>query len=134
MQIEKSLSLTDEIYLMGDINVDLKHGISTNTAWKHIVELHDLQQLIKEHTRVTAHSDTLIDHLYVSSSDKVTDISVPSIAISDHYPICFTRSTSKINFKRQSHKPIQYRYYKKFNEERFLTDLSGSLNSVNLSN
>ena len=73
-------------------------------------------------------------HLYVSTSDKVTDISVPSIAISDHYPICFTRSTSKINFKRQSHKSIQYRCYKKFNEERFLTDLSESLNSVNLSN
>ena len=134
MQIEKSLSLTDEIYLMGDINVDLKNGILTNTAWKHIVELHDLQQLIEEHTRVTAHSETLIDHLYVSTSDKVTDISVPSIAISDHYPICFTRSTSKINFKRQSHKSIQYRCYKKFNEERFLTDLFESLNSVNLSN
>ena len=132
MQIEKSLSLTDEINLMGDINVDLKNGILTNTAWKHIVELHDLQQLIEEHTRVTAHSETLIDHLYVSTSDKVTDISVPSIAISDHYPICFTRSTSKINFKRQSHKSIKYRCYKKFNEERFLTDLSESLNSVNL--
>ena len=101
MQIEKSLSLTDEIYLMGDINVDLKNGILTNTSWKHIVELHDLQQLIEEHTRVTAHSETLIDHLYVSTSDKVTDISVPSLAISDHYLICFTRSTTKIIYKRQ---------------------------------
>ena len=47
---------------------------------------------------------------------------------------CFTHSTSKINYKRQSHKSIQYRCYKKLNEERFLTDLSESLKSVNLSN
>ena len=70
----------------------------------------------------------------ISDPGLVTDISVPSIAISDHYPVCFTRSTSKINYKRQSHKSIQYRCYKKFNKERFLTDLSESLNSVNLSN
>ena len=87
MQIEKSFSLTDEI----------KNGILTNIDWKHIVELQDLQQLIEEHARVTARSETLIDHLYVSTSDIVTDISIPSTAIGDHYPICFTRSTSKIN-------------------------------------
>lgn len=79
MLTENALSHTDEIYLMEDINVDLKNGILTNTAWKHIVELHDLQQLLEENTRVTAHSETLIDNLYASSSDKVTDRSVPSI-------------------------------------------------------
>ena len=70
----------------------------------------------------------------ISDRGLITDISVPSIAISDHYLVCFTRSMSKINYKRQSHKSIQYRCYKKFNKERFLTDLSESLNSVNLSN
>ena len=58
---------------MGDFNVDIKGGIIVNDIWKHIVEIQDLQQLIRKSTRVTAHSETLIDHLYVTNSDNVTE-------------------------------------------------------------
>lgn len=61
------------------------------------------------------------------------DLSVPCISISDHYPICFTRSTSKTQFKRQDHKSIPYRYYKKFCEEDFPIELSEGINSINVS-
>ena len=96
-QIDKSHAITDEIYIMGDINVnvDIQNATLTCIKRKHITELHDLHQLIQEPTRITAHSATLIDHLYVTTPENVTESFVPKIAVSDHYPICFTRSTAK---------------------------------------
>lgn len=119
MQIERSLEVTDEIYIMGDLNVNVQNETLMSTKWKHVIELHDLHQLINESTRITAHSETLLDHLYVSRPEKVTEVSVPKIAISDHYPICFTRSTSKRQFKSYDHKEIQYHCFKQFQEENF---------------
>ena len=75
-QMEKALSISVEVYIMGDINIDCKNNDFQNNTWKHIVQLHDLQQLIKTPTRVTAHTETIIDHLYASNSDFVYDVSV----------------------------------------------------------
>ena len=117
---------------MGDISVDVKNGVLTNKTWKNIVELHDLQQLITVPTRVTAHLETIIDHLYTLDPDKVAEVFVPAIAVSDHYPVCFTRSFSKNSYKRQNHNTIQYRCYKKFSEEEFPLDLPQDLNSISI--
>ena len=86
-QIEKSLAVTNEIYLMDDFNIDIKDRNLCNTKWKHVVETNDLHQLIKEPTRITAHSSTIIDHFYTSKPDLVMDLLVPNIAVSDHFPI-----------------------------------------------
>ena len=132
-EIDHAQTISDEIYIAGDMNVDCKHGILSNPKWKHLVELHDLQQVINCPTRIIAHSETLIDHVYVSNTDKLSDISVPSIAISDHYPICFTRTSAKHSVKRQQHKTIQYRCYKKFSEQSFLNELSTALDQLVIS-
>lgn len=131
-EIEKAFSFSDEVYIMGDINIDFKNNELQNSTWKHTIELHDLHQLIETPTRITARSETLIDHLYASNTDLVTDITVPEVAISDHYPICFTRCTSKNQFKRHTHKTIQYRCYTKFNEELFHRDLSHAMDSFDV--
>ena len=99
---------------------------------KHIVEIHDLQQVIDQPTRVTAYSSTLIDHLYVSNTDHLSDVTVPCIAISDHYPICFTRTTFKKTIKRKDHQTIQYRCFKTFSDEIFLRELSNALQTFNV--
>ncbi|MCG8048126.1 MAG: reverse transcriptase domain-containing protein, partial [Candidatus Thiodiazotropha endolucinida] len=132
-QIEKAYALLDEVYIMGDINIDFKDNSLQNNTWKHTVELYDMHQLIKTPTRITAHSETLIDHLYASNTDLVADIAVPSIAVSDHYPICFTRCTTRKQIKRFTHKHIKYRCYSKFDEELFHQDLFLELNSINVS-
>ena len=118
---------------MGDINIDCKNNDFQNNTWKDIVELHDLQQLIKTPTGVTAHTETIIDHLYASNGDFVYDVSIPAIAISDHYPVCFTRSASGKQFKRKAHKTIQYRCFAKFDEEHFHQDLSREMAVINIS-
>ena len=91
----------------------------------------DLYQHIDTPTRVTAHSETIIDHVYTSDAGPLADISVPSIAISDHYPISLTRTTRK--FKRQEHISIQYRSYNNFDEDSFLTDLAEQMDSLAIS-
>ena len=132
-QIERSLSITDEIYIMGDINYDWKNGGPPSSRWKHTVGINDLQQIIDQPTRVTAHSSTTIDRLYASNTDRLSEVIVPCMAISDHYPICFTRSTAKRTIKRQSHQSIQYRCFKKFSDEAFLCKLSDTLNHFRVS-
>ena len=100
------------MYIMGDLNVNIQSNALTCTKWKHVIELHDLHQLIDEPDRITAHSETLIDHLYVSIPEKVTEVFVQKVAINDHYHICFTHCTSKRQFKRHDHKEVQYRSFK----------------------
>ena len=90
-QTEKSLALKNEIYILGDINLVLKDDTYCNTKWKHAVETNDLRQLISKPTRVTAHSETIIDH--ISITEYVKDIFIPSISVTDHYQIQSTRST-----------------------------------------
>ena len=118
---------------MGDFNIDIKDEQLCNTKWKHAMEINDLKQLIKEPTRITANSSTIIDHLYASKPDLVVDLSVPNIAVSDHFPIQFTRVTGKSNIKRNMHTTIQYRSYKAFNEEHFLSDMTDTMTNINIS-
>ena len=129
-QIEAATSNCSEIYLMWDFNVDFYNGTLNNTTWKHVIELNDLNQIINQPTRVTAHSEKIINYIYASHSSNVAETFVPCIAVSDHYPVCFTRTVSKNQLKRGIHKTIQYRCYKNFNEEQFLNNLSETLNNI----
>ena len=77
---------------MGDINIDYKH--CSNSKWANLTQLFDLSQLITEPTRVTDTSSTIIDHVYTTEPGNITESFVPQYAISDHYPVCFTRKTN----------------------------------------
>ena len=87
-------------------------------------------QLVTEPTRVTENSETLIDHVYTNTPENIIDISVPVLAISDHYPVCNTRKLSKSFNKGPVHKFITYRDTKRFNETNFLYDLKNQPWSV----
>ena len=58
---------------------------------------------------------------------------IPTIAVSDRYPIQFTRVRSKSHIKRQQHTTIHYRSLNRFNEEQFLSDMSDNLSSLGIS-
>ena len=53
-------------------------------------------------------------------------------SISDHFTVCFSR---KINNKisKSDHITTSYRSFKNFNEDAFISDLSGDLNSFTVS-
>ncbi|MCG8066696.1 MAG: hypothetical protein JAY84_02445 [Candidatus Thiodiazotropha taylori] len=124
IQVEKATSLTDEIYFLGDFNINLLSNENQNRVFSHSLEAFDLSQLVKEATRVTAHSATLIDHVYTSQPEKVSECFVPNLALSDHYPICFTRKTTKTQSTKRKHSSIKYRSFTKFDDAKFLDELN----------
>ena len=73
---------------------------------------------------MTAHSATLIDQVYTNHHDKITECFVPKIALSDHYPVCFTRHTSQLQNKKRNHNSIKYRSFTIFDNFAFLEDLN----------
>ena len=67
--------------------------------------------------------DTLIDHIYVSHPGNVKACKVSTIALSDHYPVCFVRHLRANYDRKHGHTTIKYRSYKNFDEKAFLADL-----------
>ena len=89
-------------------------------------QLFDLTQLVSTPTRVTQTSSTIIDHIYTSNPENITETFVSYYAISDHFPVCFS---TKVNAKisKPDHITTSYRCFKTFDENLFLTDLSSCL-------
>jgi hypothetical protein len=72
---------------------------------------------------VTKDSKTLIDHIYITNLEILQESHVVQYSVSDHYPVCMTRS-EQISVKKDTHISIVYRNYKKIVESEFLKDLS----------
>ena len=81
-----------------------KKGNFSCQKLKHVIELNHLHQVINKQTRITAHSETVIDHVNITTPENAADIFVPSIAVSDHYPTCFTSIISKKKRKKKKKK------------------------------
>ena len=125
---EKELSIAKttglEFRLIGDFNIDMLS--CSNSKWLNLIQHFDLSQLVKYSTRVTETSSVITDHAYTTDLGNITECFVPSYAISDHFPICFTR---KVNCKipKTEHITTSYRCFKTFDEQHFLADLHHDL-------
>ena len=88
-----------EVFILGDLNINLinsKNGNSNGTKrYKEFCSLHGLVQLIKEPTRITEKSESLLDHMISSSAKKVSQHGVLSVGVSDHQMIYCTRKSPK---------------------------------------
>ena len=112
-----------EVILLGETNCDLSDANSPCHV-KSIMDIYatyGLKQLIKEPTRVTVQSTTLIDHIVVSNTDNIVESGVLKITLSDHYLVYAVRKFQG-GIKRQ-HKFIRTRQMKNFSEEAFLSEL-----------
>ena len=98
----------------------------THNAWDSTTTLLGLEQMVNSSTRITPSSSTLIDHIYTNKPTAVTDVSVGSLSISDHFPISCCWSTKLPKVKKGGHTFITYRSFKRFNENDFLFDLSNA--------
>ena len=79
---------------------------------------------IRDSTRITASSATLIDHIYTNCQSLASNAGVKSISASDHYAVECTWSTDAPHYKKINHHYTYRRSYAKFNEACFLSDLS----------
>ena len=133
-KFENCLKLIDnedkESIILGDINCDLLDNNPTSliSELKFITNLYQYEQLIKEPTRITKDTSTLIDHFYTTNSNLITSSGVTAMTISDHYLIYGIR---KFKTFKQAPKFIEYRDFKHFNEQNFLWNLA-SLSTLNL--
>ena len=110
---------------MGDLNCNLASStFDTNTnLLTSIANVYSLHQLIREPTRITSSSSTLIDLIFTNCPDKVVCSGVSHVGISDHnlvyvyHKLCIDRSGS-------GHKTVTYRKFKNFRSESFRNDIA----------
>ncbi len=57
-------------------------------------------QLVKDATGVSDRTETLIDHVYTTHSDRIINIKVPIYGLTDHYPVCFIHKASRANRRK----------------------------------
>ena len=88
------------MYILGDLNCDmLKTNNDLNLPTKKIkslYELYQLSQLIKQATRITMTTSSLIDHIVTNTPEKISDSGVIHTGISDHSLIFAIRKISII--------------------------------------
>ena len=113
---------TNKIYLLGDFNINLlqngKFILKENQSYKlkssssalvnnykEFCQKFSLTEIIKEPARITCSTSTLLDHIFTSSSEKVSQIGVIDVGISDHQLIYFTRKSKRT--KHNMHNQIQ---------------------------
>ena len=124
IQINNAVIENDDIYILGDFNMDYNTYNYGNNKWSNMADTYGLTQMITDPTRITKSSSTTIDHIYTTYPENVSKTNVPCISLSDHYPICFTRRIKQTHqMSLNKHKYMKYRSFNKFNEEKFNTDL-----------
>ena len=108
---------------MGDMNFDAL----TDNGHSKVTEIETsfiLKQIISSPTRVTAVSQTLIDHIYVSSHLSPTESGVLPIPFSDHFPVFAVFPLCKST--HHTHQTIRKRTYKHFNYDAVIHELINS--------
>ena len=115
-------SQNKEFILLGDFNRNLLNE-EIDRDWGNFMSSLGLTQLISKPTRVTAESQTLIDHIYTNNEENIQSVSVEKLCISDHYAV-FCNRKSHVSVCKNTHQVITYRSFKNFDEAPFLSDLS----------
>lgn len=121
--VEVALGSSDDVLVMGDINLDLLGDSNVVIDFKDSVSLLEVHNLVSEPTRLSSTSATLIDVILSSKPQlysKSRSLSTDSDSISDHNLVAAIRLYD--GDKRKPDLKI-FRDMKKFNKEEFVSDL-----------
>ena len=122
--LQKAEIENKKLIILGDLNCDFPPHTKNSNA-KKLIELLDgyqLKQLIKEPTRVTANTRTLIDVVITQlGNTNVTISGVIHLGISDHSLVYTCR---KISTPKEKPKVVETRQFKQFNSRAFESDLN----------
>jgi hypothetical protein len=80
-----ALTLKKDIFVVGDLNCNLLKSGPESDALNELCSSLNLFQLIKEPTRVTLQSSSLIDVILTSNTSLVVESGVEETHISDHF-------------------------------------------------
>lgn len=87
-EVEVLSNTQTELVIMGDLNIDLQSGYED---FEIKMQEKGFTQLIKENTRVTSTTKTIIDHIYVNNPDEVAYKGVIPFGVSDHHMVYLIR-------------------------------------------
>ena len=120
----ESPELNNELYILGDFNIDLPfkgdcilyeiHGIKNHLKdfspeikkYNKFCSIYDLKQLINFPTRITCNTSTFIDHILTNAHDNISQSGVINIAISVHNMIYCIRKILKAKYNK--HKELTF--------------------------
>ena len=124
-----------ETYILGDININLLHNGQTVPMgikkYRDFCSIQSLTQIIKNATRITETSSSLLDHILTNSTDKIAQSGIINVGLSDHQMIFCTRKTIKIKTGEKTR--IKIRSLKNYSQEKLLENLT-NCNYPNYSN
>ena len=126
-QIESLISATDcdgkESIIIGDTNCDFSTDSNNDTKnLKRILNTYGFKQIIKEPTRTTSDTKTIIDHIITNKTEYVSNSGIIHCGISDHDAV-FMQKNMRIPKLKLAPKTISVRNYKHFDKAAFLSDL-----------
>ena len=126
----------NNLILLGDFNMDqLGKNNSTKRLLNSFAIQNDIKQIIKEPTRITEHSKTLIDLVFVNIEHRIVQSRIIYTSLSDHSLVyCVVKG----GIPKLPPKRIEYRSFKNYTKDAFVKDLSqvpwsiiGGVESVN---
>ena len=104
-------NLNGELYIMGDINIDLlKKRNSDVKQVKDLFRDYGLNQYIKDPTRITFGTSTLID-IMATDSNVISEAGVLLHSISDHLPVYMIRKKGANLVEKEKNLGRSYRNY-----------------------
>ena len=126
-EVESLVRLLDkenkESIIIGDTNCDLLTPSYNHTKrLKTLMNNFGLTQIIKEPTRITVSTQTLIDHIIINRSEFILHSGVIRCGISDHDSIYMVK---RLRIPKLKAKPkiLNVRNYKQFNLATFQEDI-----------
>ena len=117
----RALSMNKPIFILGDMNCNLLKDCPEKRAITDLCNDLNLKQIIKEPTRITDTSQSLIDVILVSTEAVVLESGVLDSAISDHFPIYVS---TKLKVPKTPPTYITVRSYKNYDPTAFSSDLA----------
>ena len=114
--------LKHQVIILGDINIDFLRYVTHQSTERYLDMLYtnNFIPIITKPTRITDHTKTLIDHIYINKSICQVKSGIAVFDISDHLPVF---SIINAPCKRMNEKRF-YRDYKSFNKDEYIRDLS----------
>ena len=117
---------------MGDFNINLLNyeSVAVTADFFSNLSLALFQPLILQPTRVTSHSKTLIDNIFINKLEYKCTSGNINTSISDHFPQ-FTHIERLTDYTKLKRKKIWKRDNRNFNNQEFLKEI-GKTNMVTI--
>ena len=113
-----------ETVILGNFNTDVSSKCALVRNLNSLCDMFSLRQIIKDFTRVTSTTSTIIDLILVSDPEKISQSGIIDYCVSDHLMTFCTRKVTRGYIGK--HNTVTVRSLKHYTKEIFQQSLLGS--------